>query len=66
MLAGGTGSLDGLNLLLATLGPGQGEVAGQQVVTCVTVLDLDDVASGTETGYFVGQNELCHVSLSLP
>ena len=58
----GAGSLDGLNLLLATLGPGQSEAAGQQEVTCVTVLDLDDIASSTETGYFVGQNELCHVS----
>ncbi|CAA0016329.1 Uncharacterised protein [Klebsiella oxytoca] len=62
MLAGDAGSLDGLNLLLATLGPGQSEAAGQQEVTCVTVLDLDDVASSTETGDFVGQNELCHVS----
>ncbi|MNR03652.1 hypothetical protein D3C85_1195570 [compost metagenome] len=62
VLAGSAGSLDGLNLLLATLRPGQGKVAGQQVVTCVTVLDLDNVASSTETGYFVGQNELCHVS----
>jgi hypothetical protein len=62
VLAGSAGSLDGLNLLLATLRPGQGETAGQQVVTCVTVLDLDNVASSTETGYFVGQNELCHVS----
>src|SRR4029453_9199588 len=59
---GSTGGLDGLNLLLATLGPGQGEAAGQQEVTGVTVLDLDNIASSTETGYFVGQNELCHVS----
>ena len=58
----GTSSLDGLNLLLATLAPGQSEAAGQQDVTCVTVLHLDDIASSTETGYFVGQNELCHVS----
>jgi hypothetical protein len=66
MLAGGAGSLDGLNLLLATLRPGQSEAAGQKEVTCVTVLYLNDVAGSAETGYFVGQNELCHELGSFP
>ncbi len=59
-----TSGADGLNLLLATLGPGHGEAAGQQVVTCVTVLNGDNIASCTEAGNFLSQNDLSHVTVS--
>ena len=62
--ARGASSLDRLDLLLATAGPPQREATGDEVVAAVAVLHLDDVAGGTETGDFLGQDEL-HVVSSL-
>ena len=61
-----TGCTDGLNLLLATNSPGDSETAGKEVVTCVTVLHGDDVASGTQTGYFLSENNLSHGTVLSP
>ena len=55
-----TGGLDGLDLLGRTLAPPDGEVAGQQVVAGVSVLDLDDVAGLAEVRDLVREDELCH------
>ena len=50
--------LDGLDLLGSALRPTDGEVARQQVVAAEAVLDVDDVAGGTEVGDLVGEDEL--------
>ena len=50
--------------LLATTGPAQREAARDEVVAAVAVLHLDDVAGGTETGDFLGQDELHVLSSS--
>src|SRR4051812_6944424 len=49
VLARCAGRLDGLDLLLATARPRHGEALGDEVVASETVLDVDDVAGGTET-----------------
>ena len=54
-------ALIGLDLLLATAGPRHGEALGDEVVAGVPVLDLDDVAGGTETGDLVREDQLRHV-----
>src|SRR5690606_18664687 len=56
---------DRVDLLLGTLGPGEGEPARKQVVTAVAVLHLDDVAGRTEARHFLSENEL-HDVLDLP
>ena len=55
-LAAGLGHL--VELTLRALGPRGGQLAGQEVVAGVTVLDLDDVADRAEVGHVVGENEL--------
>ena len=54
-----------IDLCLCTLGPLGGEATGNQVVTGVSRLDLDDIACGTETFHIVGEDELgsCHFSV---
>ena len=49
-LADLAGPLDGRDLRLGALGPADRVAAGHEVVAAVAVLDLDDVAGGTETG----------------
>ena len=49
---------DGVDLLLAALGPGGGEVAAEEEVAGVARLDLDDVTSGTQAADLVGENDL--------
>src|SRR3954468_24924114 len=56
---------DLLDVLLATLGPADSELPRDQVVASVTVLDVDDVARGTEAGDLVGEDDL-HLSVTLP
>src|SRR5690606_24741258 len=56
---------DRVSLLLATLGPGGAQLAGQQVVAGVAVLDLDDVTGRAESGDRLGENELHQLLLVL-
>src|SRR5581483_3617641 len=49
---------DRVDVLLAALGPADGVAARDQVVAGVAVLDLDDVAGGTEAGDLVGEDDL--------
>jgi hypothetical protein len=44
---------DLLDVLLAALGPADRELPRNQVVASVTVLDVDDIARGTEAGDLV-------------
>src|SRR5690606_666975 len=53
---------DGLDLLLRALGGDDGQVARQQVVAGVAVLDLDDVARVAETGHVSSEDDLHDVS----
>src|SRR5699024_8820198 len=57
-VAGATGTLNEVDLLLAAPRPRNREPAGKQVVTAVTVLHLDDVAGGSESVDLVGQDQL--------
>jgi hypothetical protein len=41
--------------------PRHGEALGDEVVASETVLDVDDVAGGTETGDLVSEDELRHI-----
>src|SRR5699024_3975352 len=52
------GRTDLVELTLTGLGPRGGETAGHEEVAGVAVLDLDDVAGGTEAGDLVGEDEL--------
>jgi hypothetical protein len=56
--------LDRLDGLLPAAGPADRHATGDEVVAAVAVLDLDDVAGGTETVDLLGQNELHRVSPS--
>src|SRR5699024_10427084 len=53
-----TRGLDRLDLLGRALRPTDGEVAGQQEVTAVAVLDVDDVAGLAEVRDLVREDEL--------
>ena len=63
---GRTGRTDRFNLLLAANGPRNGKAARKKVVTCIAVLNGDDVTSGTQTGYFLSQNNLSHSTCYSP
>src|SRR5690606_27377245 len=52
------GRTDLVELTLTALGPRGRETAGQEEVAGVAVLDLDDIAGGTEAGDLVGEDEL--------
>ena len=56
-------SLDRLDLLLSTASPRDGEALGNEVVASEAVLDVNDIAGGTETGDLVSEDEfgLCGV-----
>src|SRR5690606_11396656 len=57
---------DLVELTLTTLGPRGRETAGHEVVAGVAVLDLDDVAGGSEARDLVGEDELAgHISAFL-
>ncbi len=64
MLAGRAGGLDRLDLLLATTGPRHGEALRDQVVAAEAVLDVNDIAGGTETGDLMGEDQLGHIRAS--
>ena len=49
---------NGVDLLLAALGPGGGQTATEEEVAGIARLDLDDVAGGPEAGDLVGENDL--------
>ena len=53
-----TGASDVLDLGLSTARPLDGVILRQQVVTAITVLDLDDVTGDTELGHRSSENEL--------
>jgi len=53
-----TGASDVLDLGLSTARPLDGVILRQQVVTAITVLDLDDVTGATELGHRSIENEL--------
>src|ERR687898_614554 len=57
-LASRASGLDLLDLLLAAARPRHGEALGNQVVACVSALDLDHVAGGAEAGDLVRENNL--------
>src|SRR5690606_12736968 len=60
-LAGLAGRADRGDLLLGALGPGRRELARQEVVAGVPVLDVDHVARLAETSDLVREDQLCHV-----
>src|SRR6478752_9423550 len=49
---------DGVDLLLAALGPRRRETATEEEVAGVAVLDVDDVTGGAEAGDLVGEDDL--------
>ena len=53
-----TGALDALDLLLGATGPADRLALGQEEVTAVAVLDLDDVAGDADLVNGAGENEL--------
>ncbi len=56
--AAGASRLDRVDLLLAATGPADRDVARDEVVAAVAVLDLDDVAGRTEAVDLLGEDEL--------
>ncbi|CAB4889430.1 unannotated protein [freshwater metagenome] len=46
-----------LDLLFATARPRNGETLRDQIITCVAVFYVDDIAGRTKAGYLIGQNK---------
>src|SRR5690606_9633106 len=60
VLTSGSSSLDLLDLLLATTSPRHGEALGNEIVTRVAALDVNDVTGRAEAGDLVREDEFRH------